>query len=61
MLHASSLTRQLREVVENPIAADDFGFELTKTCLWLISLGVFDREYARAAVGSMPQHNACRA
>jgi hypothetical protein len=29
---------------------------LTKTCLWLLSLGVFDREYARTTVGSTPQH-----
>jgi crotonobetainyl-CoA:carnitine CoA-transferase CaiB-like acyl-CoA transferase len=29
---------------------------LTKTCLWLVSLGVFDREYVRATVGSTPQH-----
>jgi crotonobetainyl-CoA:carnitine CoA-transferase CaiB-like acyl-CoA transferase len=29
---------------------------LTKICLWLVSLGVFDREYARATVGSTPQH-----
>jgi crotonobetainyl-CoA:carnitine CoA-transferase CaiB-like acyl-CoA transferase len=29
---------------------------LTKTCLWLISLGVFDREYVRATAGWTPQH-----
>ncbi|MGW2563712.1 CoA transferase [Streptomyces sp. NPDC001514] len=29
---------------------------LTKTCLWLISLGVFDRDYVRTAVGSTPEH-----
>ncbi|WP_020578260.1 CoA transferase [Actinopolymorpha alba] len=29
---------------------------LTRVCLWLVSLGVFDREYVRATVGSTPQH-----
>jgi crotonobetainyl-CoA:carnitine CoA-transferase CaiB-like acyl-CoA transferase len=29
---------------------------LTKCCLWMLSLGVFDREYLRATVGSTPQH-----
>ncbi|MFE2579096.1 CoA transferase [Streptomyces sp. NPDC059378] len=32
------------------------GVSLTKTCLWLTSLGVFDRDYARATVDSTPQH-----
>ncbi|GAA3833643.1 CoA transferase [Streptomyces chiangmaiensis] len=29
---------------------------LTKTCLWLISLGVFDKKYTRATAGSTPEH-----
>ncbi|MFJ5521245.1 CoA transferase [Streptomyces griseoluteus] len=29
---------------------------LTKTCLWLMSLGVFDRDFAHSAVGSTPEH-----
>ncbi|MFE2092891.1 CoA transferase [Streptomyces sp. NPDC002596] len=29
---------------------------LTKTCLWLMSLGVFDREFAHSAAGSTPEH-----
>lgn len=29
---------------------------LTKTCLWLMSLGVFDREFAQATAGSTPEH-----
>ncbi|MFD7874804.1 CoA transferase, partial [Streptomyces sp. NPDC059766] len=32
------------------------GVSLTKTCLWLTSLGVFDRDYARATVDSTSQH-----
>ncbi|MCD0485533.1 CoA transferase [Streptacidiphilus sp. ASG 303] len=29
---------------------------LTRTCLWLTSLGVFDREFAEATAGSGPEH-----
>ncbi|MGV9427934.1 CoA transferase [Streptomyces sp. NPDC003656] len=29
---------------------------LTKICLWLMSLGVFDRDYVQATVGSTPEH-----
>ncbi|MGW1591348.1 CoA transferase [Streptomyces sp. NPDC002386] len=29
---------------------------LTKTCLWLTSLGVFDREFANSTAGSTPEH-----
>lgn len=29
---------------------------LTRTCLWLMSLGVFDRDFAQGAAGSTPEH-----
>ncbi|RZU46403.1 CoA transferase family III [Streptomyces sp. BK022] len=29
---------------------------LTKVCLWLMSLGIFDRDYLHAAVDSTPEH-----
>ena len=31
---------------------------LTRVCLWLISLGVFDKEFAATTAGSVPEHSA---
>ena len=31
---------------------------LTRVCLWLISLGIFDKEFAASTAGSTPEHSA---